>query len=212
MKPLLIILSFFISTFSFSQDTIQSDTVKGSTETTVQKKQKKKKKRRFLKTWIPADTNKTYNENYSNNKPNSNSANPFLLPLILIVGAGFILIIIKKLKERRTSRKPYNYFKNEYIKSMGWAEDRENNPKRDELLQQLDSLTDRQAYYRFQYLQSEAWQRKRYVVLKRDNWTCVYCGNGATQVHHKRYAKNNIGSEPIDWLVSVCKSCHDQIH
>ena len=63
---------------------------------------------KFLKTWIPADTNKTYNENYSNYKPNSNSANPFLLPLILIVGAGFILIIIKKLKERRTSRKPYN--------------------------------------------------------------------------------------------------------
>lgn len=100
MKPYLIILSFFISTISFSQDTIQSDTVKSSTETTVQKKQKKKGKRRFLKTWIPADTNKTYNENYSNNKLNSNSANPFLLPLILIVGAGFILIIIKKLKER----------------------------------------------------------------------------------------------------------------
>lgn len=95
---------------------------------------------------------------------------------------------------------------------MGWAEDRENNPKRDELLQQLDSLTDRQAYYRFEYLQSEAWQRKRYVVLKRDNWTCVYCGKGASQVHHKQYAKNNIGSEPIDWLVSVCKNCHDQIH
>jgi len=108
MKPYLIILSFFISTISFSQDTNQSVTVKSSTETTVQKKQKKKGKRRFLKTWIPADANKTYNENYSNNKLNSNSANPFLLPLILIVGAGFILIIIKKLKERRTSRKPYN--------------------------------------------------------------------------------------------------------
>lgn len=212
MKLYLIILSFFISTICFSQDTIQSDTVKSSTETTVQKKKKKKGKRKFLKTWIPADTNKTYNENYSNFKPNSNSTNPFLLPLILIVGAGFILIITKKIKERRISRKPYNYFKNEYIKSMGWAEDRENNPKRDELLQQLDSLTERQAYYRFEYLQSEAWQRKRYVVLKRDNWTCVYCGNAATQVHHKRYAKNNIGSEPIDWLVSVCNSCHGQIH
>lgn len=212
MKLYLIILSFFISTISFSQDTIQSGTVKSSTASTIQKKKKKKWKRNFLKTWIPADTNKSYNNNYSNYKPKSNSTNPFLLPLILIVGAGFILIIIKKLKGRRISRKPYNFFKNEYIKSMGWAEDRENNPKRDELLQQLDSLTDRQAYYRFEYLQSEAWKRKRYVVLKRDNWTCVYCGNGATQVHHKRYAKNNIGTEPIDWLVSICKSCHDQIH
>lgn len=34
-------------------------------------------------------------------------------------------------------------------------------------------------------IQSEAWQRKRYVVLKRDNWTCVYCGNGATHVMTK---------------------------
>ena len=70
----------------------------------------------------------------------------------------------------------------------------------------------RRDYYRNEYLQSNAWQRKRYVVLKRDNWRCVYCGNCATQVHHKRYAKYNIGKEPIDWLVSVCDNCHNSIH
>ena len=70
----------------------------------------------------------------------------------------------------------------------------------------------RRDYYRNVYLKSDEWKRKRYVVLKRDNWTCVYCGDTATQVHHKRYAKYNIGKEPIDWLVSVCKSCHDSIH
>ena len=70
----------------------------------------------------------------------------------------------------------------------------------------------RRDYYRNNYLKSEAWQRKRYVVLKRDNWRCVYCGAKATQVHHKRYAKYNIGREPIKWLVSVCKSCHDRQH
>lgn len=70
----------------------------------------------------------------------------------------------------------------------------------------------RRDYYRKVYLKSEAWQRKRHVVLKRDNWSCVYCGNRATEVHHKRYAKYNIGKEPIDWLVSVCKSCHDKQH
>lgn len=70
----------------------------------------------------------------------------------------------------------------------------------------------RRDYYRNTYLKSDAWQRKRYVVLKRDNWTCVYCGNRATQVHHKRYAKRNIGKEPIKWLVSVCKPCHDRQH
>jgi hypothetical protein len=212
MKPLLLILSFLISTFSISQDTLHSDTPKNSAATKVQKKQKNKKKRKFLKTLIPADTLNQNKGNLSNYTANDSRANPYLIPLILLVGTGFILLIIKKRKADRFARKPYNYFKNDYIKSLGWAEDRENNPKREELLRQLDSLTDRQAYYRFDYLQSEAWQRKRYVVLKRDKWTCVYCGKGATQVHHKQYAKNNIGSEPIDWLVSVCKNCHDNLH
>ena len=70
----------------------------------------------------------------------------------------------------------------------------------------------RRDYYRNVYLKSDAWRRKRYVVLKRDNWTCQYCGSRATQVHHKRYAKYQIGKEPIKWLVSVCKSCHDNLH
>jgi 5-methylcytosine-specific restriction endonuclease McrA len=69
----------------------------------------------------------------------------------------------------------------------------------------------RRDYYH-DYLQSDAWQRKRYVVLRRDNWRCVYCGKRATEVHHKRYAKYNIGKEPIKWLVSVCKDCHDTLH
>ncbi|MEN9884514.1 MAG: hypothetical protein RLZZ420_1731 [Bacteroidota bacterium] len=71
---------------------------------------------------------------------------------------------------------------------------------------------ERRDYYRNDYLKSEAWKRKRYVVMKRDNWCCVFCGRRATQVHHKKYAKCNIGKEPIEWLVSVCKSCHDKQH
>ncbi len=70
----------------------------------------------------------------------------------------------------------------------------------------------RRDYYRNDYLKSEAWKRKRYVVLKRDNWRCVYCGAKANQVHHKRYAKKNIGNEPIEWLESVCTNCHDSLH
>lgn len=70
----------------------------------------------------------------------------------------------------------------------------------------------RRDYYRNVYLKSDEWKRKRYVVLKRDNWKCVYCGARATQVHHKRYAKKNIGKEPIKWLVSICKLCHDKQH
>ncbi len=70
----------------------------------------------------------------------------------------------------------------------------------------------RRDYYRNVYLKSDDWKRKRYVVLKRDHWKCVYCGQRATQVHHKRYAKRSIGKEPIKWLVAVCKTCHDKRH
>jgi 5-methylcytosine-specific restriction endonuclease McrA len=70
----------------------------------------------------------------------------------------------------------------------------------------------RRDYYRNVYLKSDDWRRKRFVVLRRDNWKCVYCGAKATQVHHTRYAKRNIGKEPIDWLISVCKPCHDAQH
>jgi 5-methylcytosine-specific restriction endonuclease McrA len=70
----------------------------------------------------------------------------------------------------------------------------------------------RRDYYLNEYLKSDDWKRKRYLVLKRDNWRCVYCGAPAIQVHHKKYARRNIGREPIDWLVSVCKSCHESLH
>lgn len=70
---------------------------------------------------------------------------------------------------------------------------------------------ERKRYYNEDYLESDAWKRKRFVVLRRDNWTCVYCGNKATDVHHKRYARQ-IGKEPIEWLVSVCPRCHAMEH
>ena len=63
-----------------------------------------------------------------------------------------------------------------------------------------------------EYLKSDEWQRKRYVVFKRDNWKCQYCGAKATEVHHLKYAKYQIGKEPIKWLVSVCRPCHRKQH
>ena len=36
--------------------------------------------------------------------------------------------------------------------------------------------------------------------------------NKATEVHHKKYARVNIGREPIEWLVSICRGCHQEIH
>jgi len=75
----------------------------------------------------------------------------------------------------------------------------------------LRTFKSRRSYYREVYLKSNAWQRKRYVVLRRDNWCCVHCGRRATQVHHKKYARK-IGKEPIEWLESVCNACHDDLH
>ena len=69
----------------------------------------------------------------------------------------------------------------------------------------------RRDYYR-EYLKSDEWKRKRYVVLKRDNWKCKLCGDKATQVHHLKYARHQIGKEPIDWLISICKPCHEKQH
>jgi len=61
-----------------------------------------------------------------------------------------------------------------------------------------------------QYLQSDAWRHKRYLVLRRDNWECVECGRRATEVHHKYYLRSH--REPISALQSVCRDCHRQIH
>ena len=53
---------------------------------------------------------------------------------------------------------------------------------------------------------------ERYVVTKRDNWTCVNCGAKATQVHHTQYLGKNLSKEPIEWLESLCHSCHQEEH
>jgi hypothetical protein len=44
----------------------------------------------------------------------------------------------------------------------------------------------RRTYYRETYLSSDDWRGKRALVLKCDNYRCVYCGARATQVHHQR--------------------------
>ena len=69
----------------------------------------------------------------------------------------------------------------------------------------------RLASRRDEYRKSDDWQRKRALVLKRDKNRCVYCRARASQVHYKHYAPRNVGSEPIEWLVSVCERCHRKL-
>ena len=61
------------------------------------------------------------------------------------------------------------------------------------------------------YLFSAAWKKIRAEILKRDEHRCRGCGEKATQVHHMRYP-NKLGQERHEWLFSVCKSCHEEIH
>ncbi|MHC6201504.1 hypothetical protein FE632_05055 [Elizabethkingia miricola] len=60
------------------------------------------------------------------------------------------------------------------------------------------------------YLKTIEWQKKRLLVLKRDNFLCQAClMEKAKEVHHKsyRYWKN----EPLFDLVAVCVKCHAEI-
>ena len=209
MRLILLIISFCLSCLSFGQDSLQIDTgFKESAYTgqdsvrkdsassiskavTVKTKKQKKKVQEF----------KTKQEPLANKESNSKDvdANRDDNGLILI-GLLLTIIIIVLAISRSTFAKTYKHgttslkdkeFKSDYLNRI---------------------FLSRRNYYRNVYLKSEAWQRKRYVVLKRDNWRCVYCGGQATQVHHTRYAKRNIGKEPIEWLVSVCKTCHDSKH
>jgi 5-methylcytosine-specific restriction endonuclease McrA len=66
------------------------------------------------------------------------------------------------------------------------------------------------AEYR-QYLLSEKWRYKRIRVIWRDGAACRYCGSRKyIEVHHLTY--KNFGNEPLEYLISACKSCHKKIH
>lgn len=63
------------------------------------------------------------------------------------------------------------------------------------------------------YLQSDSWKARRRERLILDNFRCQAvlsgCAVSATEVHHLSY--QHLGNEPLFELISVCRSCHDQI-
>ena len=60
----------------------------------------------------------------------------------------------------------------------------------------------------------ENWQRLRWFIFKRDNYTCQYCGRTNLRhpnCHHIRplgYGGNNHSSN----LITVCDRCHKELH
>lgn len=64
----------------------------------------------------------------------------------------------------------------------------------------------------YEYLKSRQWQEKRTKRLLLDNFACQKCGEKKTnlQVHHITY--ENVGNEDIySDLITLCKSCHEEI-
>lgn len=58
-------------------------------------------------------------------------------------------------------------------------------------------------------LKDPRWQKKRLIILERDEWTCQLCGDESSElhVHHKKY----VGKPwecPDKQLQTLCKTCH----
>lgn len=64
-------------------------------------------------------------------------------------------------------------------------------------------------------LKDPRWQKKRLEILSRDTFTCRLCDDSENtlHVHHIRYEK---GADPWDYpddcLVTLCESCHEELH
>ncbi len=66
-------------------------------------------------------------------------------------------------------------------------------------------------WYKQERRDPKEWKTFRSQVLKRDNWTCVYCGFRA----YKFMMVNHIGAEDshdLQNLETVCKPCHAVLH
>ena len=87
--------------------------------------------------------------------------------------------------------------------------------RRQHAWQQQRQERDREWWERYtDYLEGAEWQRKRTLVLARDQNRCQArmdgCQMWATQVHHLTY--RHVFNEPLFDLVAVCTACHDQLH
>ena len=58
------------------------------------------------------------------------------------------------------------------------------------------------------------WKSKRLEVFKRDNFTCRGCDSKMNlHCHHSFYENGrNIWDYPLDSLITLCESCHNEFH
>ena len=59
------------------------------------------------------------------------------------------------------------------------------------------------------------WKQKRLQILKRDNYTCMRCGDkdSILHVHHLKYKRGGYIWEVEDKdLITLCETCHEKEH
>lgn len=63
------------------------------------------------------------------------------------------------------------------------------------------------------FLKSKYWKNIRIEVLKRDKFTCVYCGvKDNLQVHHLTYKNHYKEHKNLQDLITLCDKCHNSEH
>ena len=63
------------------------------------------------------------------------------------------------------------------------------------------------------YINSNAWKRKREEILNRDKHTCQICGKkyGTMNVHHIAYEDHIEETREYD-IITLCPNCHKLVH
>ncbi|MFZ9327893.1 MAG: HNH endonuclease [Polynucleobacter sp.] len=58
-----------------------------------------------------------------------------------------------------------------------------------------------------EYRATSHWKKLRLQVLRRDAYTCTYCGDVANEVDHV-YPKSKGGEDTLDNCVAACRTCN----
>ena len=76
----------------------------------------------------------------------------------------------------------------------------------------IDNNLTKFMYMKSKYLKSQEWKDKRKLVLKRDHYKCKSCKSyNDLEVHHLS-GYSDIPNEPIESLITLCRSCHQAWH
>ena len=61
-------------------------------------------------------------------------------------------------------------------------------------------------------LRDPRWQKKRLLILQRDNFKCIFCGTEIKnlQVHHVLYKKREPWDYPDYLYQTLCEDCHKE--